>query len=44
VHIELDVPEWTTVHEHEYDVEVDTSDRSSMLDGADRVVARFLEL
>jgi len=42
--LELDVPEWRSVHEHDYDLEVDTSTLETMREGADRVVARFLEL
>jgi chloramphenicol 3-O phosphotransferase len=42
--IDLDHPWWLSVHEHEYDLEVDTSSYETMRDGADRVVARFLEL
>ena len=42
--LDLDVPWWHTVHEQEYDLEVDTSTLETMREGADRVVARFLEL
>jgi chloramphenicol 3-O phosphotransferase len=42
--IELDHPWWFSVHDHEYDLEVDTSTLETMRDGADRVVERFLEL
>jgi chloramphenicol 3-O-phosphotransferase len=42
--IELDVPQWTTVHDHAYDLEIDTSGWAPMQAGADAVLARFLEL
>jgi chloramphenicol 3-O phosphotransferase len=42
--LDLDVPWWHSVHEHAYDLEVDTSTFETMREGADRVVARFLEL